>query len=70
MEAVEDFVIGVAADFIVIINETVVDILSFDEFRQMALILQKYALKPLQLGFFLTKDQYAVTVVGLFPYIR
>ena len=70
MEAVEDFVIGVAADFIVIINETVVDILSFDEFRQMAFILQKYALKPLQLGFFLTKDQYAVTVVGLFPYIR
>ena len=70
MEAVENLVVGVTAYFVIIVYETVVDILSFDEFRQMALILQKYALKPIQLGFFLTKDQYAVTVVGLFPYIR
>ena len=61
VEPVKDFVVRVAADTVLIIYESVMDILPIYEFRHKAPILEEDGPEPFQLGFLLSVDVYFIS---------
>ena len=60
MESVEYFMVAVAADLVIMVYESVVDIAVRDEFRHDARILHQNGLQPVQLRLLFTIDPDAV----------
>ena len=57
MKTVEDFVVGITADVVLVVDEPRMDVLPFDKLRQQRMfILQHDRTEALQLGFFLAVD--------------
>ena len=69
VEAVEDFVVGVAADFVFRIDETGVDAPAFDEFGQTAAVLGEDAAQAVYLALFFSVDKYLEAVFDAGGYI-
>ena len=65
VEAVEYLVVGVAADLVLIVNETPVQILSDDEFGEQTSVPRKNRAQSFTLGLFLAVDQDFVAVLHL-----
>ena len=63
VETVEDFVVGVAADFVFRINEAGVDIAALDEFGQTAAVLGEDAAQTVDLALLFPVDEYLEAVL-------
>ena len=63
METVEDFVVRVAANPVLVVNESRMDVLTLDKLgKESMLVLQHDRTETLQLGFLLTVYIYLVIV--------
>ena len=69
METVEYFVVGVAANLVLLVYESVVDILALYEVGYKASVLGKNRQDTVQLGFLFAVDVNLVAVFYLFAYI-
>ena len=63
VEPVENLMIRIAAEFVFIVNESLMDILLRNELRHDALILVQYGLEALHLRLFLCVDEYLVSAL-------
>ena len=69
METVEYFVVGVAADLVLLVYESVVDILALYEVGYKASVLGKNRQDTVKLRFFFAVDIHFEAVFYLFAYI-
>ena len=68
VEAVKDFMVGIAADPVLVIDKSRMDVLSLDELRQeCVLVLEHDGTETFQLGFLLTVDIDLVVVFQFGP---
>ena len=67
MESVEDLVVTVAADLVLVIDKTIMDVLLRNELRQHCPVLGKNGLKSVQLRLLLSIYPHPVAFFEPFP---
>ena len=69
MEAVEDFMVRVVADHVLTVYESVMDVLSLDEFRNQAAVLREDGVDAVQLVGLVAEYHHFISTLHLLPYV-